>query len=103
MLVDSGIGERNEGTTMENSEVTAGQLVLVATPLGNLGDISRRALELLDDGRRHLLRGHAPLEHALQRARDRGQRAPARAARTQRGVDVRVKSSRRSRAARPSS
>jgi len=26
---------------------TAGQLVVVATPLGNLGDISRRALELL--------------------------------------------------------
>jgi 16S rRNA (cytidine1402-2'-O)-methyltransferase len=32
---------------VENSEVTVGQLVIVATPLGNLGDISRRALELL--------------------------------------------------------
>lgn len=32
---------------MESSDITVGQLVIVATPLGNLGDISRRALELL--------------------------------------------------------
>ena len=32
---------------MEIGERASGQLVVVATPLGNLGDISRRALELL--------------------------------------------------------
>ena len=34
---------------MEIDELRHGQLVVVATPLGNLGDISRRALELLRD------------------------------------------------------
>ena len=32
---------------MSETEPTRGQLVVVATPLGNLGDLSRRALELL--------------------------------------------------------
>lgn len=47
MLVDSGLEEPNEGTTVHEHESIKGQLVVVATPLGNLGDISRRALELL--------------------------------------------------------
>jgi 16S rRNA (cytidine1402-2'-O)-methyltransferase len=46
MLVDSALFEPNEGTTVQQRENTAGQLVVVATPLGNLGDLSRRALEL---------------------------------------------------------
>jgi len=47
MLVDRRRGEPNERTIVESSDITVGQLVIVATPLGNLGDISRRALELL--------------------------------------------------------
>ena len=47
MLVDSGLEEPNEGTPVQHPDTTKGQLVVVATPLGNLGDISRRALELL--------------------------------------------------------
>jgi 16S rRNA (cytidine1402-2'-O)-methyltransferase len=47
MLVDGPSAKRNEELIMANSEGVAGQLVLVATPLGNLGDISRRALALL--------------------------------------------------------
>ena len=34
---------------MSETEPTRGRLVVVATPLGNLGDLSRRALELLRD------------------------------------------------------
>ena len=47
MLVDRWPDESNEGTIVNTSDITVGQLVIVATPLGNLGDISRRALELL--------------------------------------------------------
>lgn len=45
MLVGRARREPNEGNSVEETK-TAGQLVLVATPLGNLGDLSRRALEL---------------------------------------------------------
>jgi 16S rRNA (cytidine1402-2'-O)-methyltransferase len=49
MLVGGGLVEPNEGVVVEVAANSAnpGQLVVVATPLGNLGDISRRALELL--------------------------------------------------------
>lgn len=48
MLVGRARGEPNEGNSVEETKA-AGQLVLVATPLGNLGDLSRRALELFRD------------------------------------------------------
>src|SRR5580658_8734643 len=48
MLVARWCGEPNEGNSVDETK-SAGQLVLVATPLGNLGDLSRRALELFRD------------------------------------------------------
>ena len=45
MLVGRARGEPNEEINVDET-VVLGQLVLVATPLGNLGDLSRRALEL---------------------------------------------------------
>lgn len=48
MLVGRARREPNEGNSVEETK-TAGQLILVATPLGNLGDLSRRALELFRD------------------------------------------------------
>jgi len=47
MLLGGGYFWPNEGTFVEKSVTTRGRLVIVATPLGNLGDISRRALDLL--------------------------------------------------------
>ena len=58
-----------------------GRLVLVSTPIGNLADLSPRAVEALAGGRRHRLRGHpphrpaAPARRRDQAAPDRGQRA----------------------------
>jgi 16S rRNA (cytidine1402-2'-O)-methyltransferase len=45
MLLGKSRREPNEETTVDATE-NVGQLVLVATPLGNLGDLSRRALDL---------------------------------------------------------
>ena len=47
MLVGIDSAKPNERTDVSETERTRGRLVVVATPLGNLGDLSRRALELL--------------------------------------------------------
>jgi 16S rRNA (cytidine1402-2'-O)-methyltransferase len=49
MLLGTGSTSQTGGIVDEatNTTSTTGQLVLVATPLGNLGDLSRRALDLL--------------------------------------------------------
>jgi 16S rRNA (cytidine1402-2'-O)-methyltransferase len=48
MLVGGGHAKPNERTTVTGTGRGEGRLVVVATPLGNLGDLSRRALELLE-------------------------------------------------------
>jgi len=63
---------------VENSEITAGQLVLVATPLGNLGDISRRALELLESATVLYCEDTRRSSTLFQRPQNRGQRTTAR-------------------------
>ena len=60
-----------------------GQLVLVSTPIGNLGDLPPRAVETLRGVRADLLRGHAPQRQAAL-ARRRQRRAPGRRQRAHR-------------------
>jgi 16S rRNA (cytidine1402-2'-O)-methyltransferase len=50
MLVGGRLTEPNEGAVVEVSDesATGGQLVVAATPIGNLGDLSRRALTLFE-------------------------------------------------------
>ena len=60
-----------------------GELVVVATPIGNIGDLSPRAAATLAGGGRRVLRGHAPHRPAARPPRPSGL-APALAARAQR-------------------
>ena len=69
MLMGGAVREPNEGSDVGETPVRE-QLVLVATPLGNLGDLSPRALSLFRDGRRHLLRGHPPFARPALSAND---------------------------------
>ena len=65
-------------------DVTRRRLVLVATPIGNLGDLSPRARAVLGRRRRHLLRGHPADAGAAERGRVAGRRPAGGAARPQR-------------------
>ena len=47
-------------TERERSRREGGALVLVGTPIGNLGDLGARALDVLAPRRRDRVRGHAP-------------------------------------------
>ena len=76
------------------SEARRGRLVLVATPIGNLGDLSPRARRRAGHGRPDLLRGHPPHPGPPVGQRDHGEgaarRPPAVAARAQRGSSPRA-------------
>ena len=79
-------GRREEGHSGEKAECPAGVLYIVATPIGNLGDISERALQILngvdavlaEDTRhsRRLLRAHG-LETPLRTLHEHNERRMA--------------------------
>ena len=54
-----------------------GRLIVCATPIGNLGDVTLRVLDALRDGRRHRRRGHARDAQAARALRDRRRRSSA--------------------------
>ena len=64
--------ELRDGPTRASATVPerrdAGRLVLVATPVGNLGDLSPRARAALADAALDLLRGHPPHRAAAAHA-----------------------------------
>ena len=74
-----------------------GALVLVGTPIGNLGDLSPRVVEALRTRGRDRVRGHAAHAQAPVARRHRGGRPAAGGARAQRGAARPSGSSTRSR------